>query len=98
MKNLINIILQNIPYISLWLIIILLSLSLIGTQYYFILVLFVSYFDKADNRNIFDIQNLTEEEQRLHTFTLLNTKVNRDQSGYANLYVNESKPLNNFSL
>jgi len=97
MKNLINIILQNIPYISLWLIIILLSLSLIG-KLKLIIVLFVSYFDKTDNRHIFDIQNLTEEEQKLHTFTLLNTKVNRDQSGYANLYVNESKKSFNFSI
>ena len=41
---------------------------------------------------------MSEEEQKLHTFTILNTKINREQSGNSDYYVNESIKYYNLFL
>ena len=99
MKYIIHLFIQNIPYISFWIFIILLVLTLIGMFYFlYNLVLAFSYLDKSEERNIFDMQFMSEEEQKLHSFTLLNTKINREQSGNSDYYVNESNKFYNLYL
>ena len=52
----------------------------------------ISYFiDQTEDKNMFDMMNMTEEEKKLHLFTLLNTKINREHNGNTDYYVNEGK-------
>jgi hypothetical protein len=55
-------------------------------------VVIVGYLiDQTEDKNMFDMTHMTEEEKKLHMFTLLNTKINREQSGNTEYYVNEGK-------
>jgi hypothetical protein len=96
MKNLASVLFQNLSSISFFAIlgiIILLVVSKFHDNLYNLVVIVGYLIDSSQDKNLFDMNFMTEEERKLHMFTLLNTKINREQSGNTDYYVNEGRRL-----